>query len=136
MSSNPSFIGRAGRVAAWSLVLISLLCPLPGQEFRAVLKGHVIDPSGSAVPQAKASVRNVETNQASEAVSDGQGDFTVPFLQPGTYEVSVAASGFKTYRRTGLTLWLGKPRASTSTSMSATLPKPSASPARRPCSMR
>jgi hypothetical protein len=111
MRSDHSFAFVAGRVAVGLFSLFSLLCPLSGQEFRAVLKGHVVDPSGSAVPQAKASVRHVETNQAKDAVSDGQGDFTIPFLQPGTYEVSVTASGFKTYRRTDLTLMVGQTAA-------------------------
>lgn len=104
-------IFRAGRVGVCILALASLTGLLYAQEFRAVLKGHVVDPSGSAVPQAKASVRNVETNQAVEAVSDELGDFTVPFLQPGSYEVSVTAAGFKAYRRTELVLRVGQTAA-------------------------
>lgn len=96
------------RAAICLLALASLLCPLRAQEFRAVLKGSITDPTGSVVPQAKVQVRQLQTNQENEVASDNQGHFTVPFLQPGDYEVSVTAAGFKTYHRTGLNLMVGQ----------------------------
>ncbi len=106
-SPFPSML-KTSHIAVWCLAVASLLGPLQGQDFRAVLKGRVTDPSGSAVPQAKVQVRHSETNVANDTQTDAQGDFTVSFLQPGAYDVSVTSSGFKTYRRTGLVLMVGQ----------------------------
>lgn len=108
MPLDSLFMLRVCRGATWFFALMVLAGTVPAQEFRAVLKCHVVDPSGSAVPQARASIRNTATNQSSEAVSDNQGDFTIPFLQPGIYEISVNAAGFKSYRRTDLSLMVGQ----------------------------
>jgi hypothetical protein len=40
-------------------------------------------------------------------VSDSSGEYTIPFLSPGLYEISVEATGFKKFRRTGLEVGSG-----------------------------
>jgi hypothetical protein len=77
---------------------------LPGQEFRATVTGHVIDQSGAAVPSITVQVKNVDTNQVATSVTDNQGNYTVPFLRPGNYAITVEAAGFKKFTREGLTL--------------------------------
>ena len=58
---------------------------LYAQGVEATLKGRVGDSSGAAVPSAKLDVKNTGTNQIISTVSDSAGQYTVPFLQPGTY---------------------------------------------------
>ena len=82
------------------LLLASLLCfVLNAQEFRATISGHVLDSSGASVPGTKVQVVNVGTNETATAVTDGSGNYSIPFLRPGAYKLSVSATGFKQYQR-------------------------------------
>lgn len=74
----------------------------------AALEGYVRDHSGAAVLGARITVRNVDTNISSDSVSLGDGYYRVPILKVGTYNVSVAATGFKEYTQTGVTLTVGQ----------------------------
>ncbi len=84
------------------LGLIALaLCIFPpavsvsGQTVTATLVGAVRDTNGAALPGAEITVTSLDTNISRRATSDGQGDFTVTYLQPGVYSVAVEAAGFK-----------------------------------------
>src|SRR6516225_8029630 len=61
----------------------------------ATLVGTVRDASGSSVPSARVSVVNTETAFRSETLSGPDGDYTVPYLSPGTYQITMEAAGFK-----------------------------------------
>ncbi|MCC6585297.1 MAG: carboxypeptidase regulatory-like domain-containing protein [Bryobacterales bacterium] len=82
----------------------SLLGALYAQEERASIAGLVTDPSGSAVPGAVISVRSVERNTVSQAVSSDAGRFQVGFLLSGRYTLNVEAQGFKKYIRENIEL--------------------------------
>jgi hypothetical protein len=69
--------------------------PLLGQEFRGTITGTVVDASGAAVPQAQIEARNVDTSASATARSNEAGLYSIPFLLPGTYTVTVTAKGFK-----------------------------------------
>ncbi|MBM3757403.1 MAG: hypothetical protein FJW38_25895 [Acidobacteria bacterium] len=73
-----------------------------GQILYGSLVGNVKDSSGSVVPAAKVGLTNKQTAQVREAVSDENGAYSFPTLQPGTYEVSVTKEGFKTQREQGI----------------------------------
>jgi hypothetical protein len=83
------------------LRVCSLLCLvvglLGGQEFRSTLSGRVVDPSGAAIPNIKVVVTSNETGARSETQTNEAGEYTVPFLQPGPYRLTVEATGFKRY---------------------------------------
>ena len=68
---------------------------LLAQEFRATLTGRVTDPSGAAVPNVTVTVRNIQTNETATAVSNEEGNYTIPFLKPGVYSIIAEAAGFK-----------------------------------------
>jgi hypothetical protein len=65
------------------------------QEFRGTITGQVTDPSGATVPKVTVKARNTGTNVATPTVTNGTGTYSIPFLQPGPYDVSVDATGFK-----------------------------------------
>ena len=79
---------RTAKLAAGAaLIIFSLAAPLsPAQEAEATLSGKVADASGAAVPNAKVSVRNLETGQAAEVQTDKTGTFNLPKLAPGDYK--------------------------------------------------
>ncbi|MGI8743128.1 MAG: carboxypeptidase regulatory-like domain-containing protein [Bryobacteraceae bacterium] len=74
------------------------------QEFRATVTGRVTDATGTGVPNAKVTVQNTATNEQSVANTTGNGDFTVPFLIPGKYNLTVEAPGFKQETRNNIEL--------------------------------
>jgi hypothetical protein len=84
------------------LLLLAAAALLCAQEFRGTLTGRVTDPSGLGVPNARVVVTKTDTNSKTETISGSNGDYTAPFLAPGTYEVSVEVSGFKEYSRSGI----------------------------------
>src|SRR5258708_1992211 len=79
-----------------------------GQEFRATVTGRVVDPSNAGVPSAVVVIRNTGTNELATATTDGQGNYTIPFLKPGTYNLSAEAGGFKKVTQEKLTLNVGQ----------------------------
>lgn len=57
--------------------------------------GTVTDNSGAVVAGANVDVTNTATNVTSHTQTTSSGDFTIPFLSPGTYTVTVQAPGFQ-----------------------------------------
>ena len=78
------------------------------QEFRATVKGQVIDSSQAAVPGAVVSVVNQETNEVATATSNQQGNYTIPFLRPGLYTLTAELSGFQRFTRRDMRLQIGE----------------------------
>jgi hypothetical protein len=71
------------------------------------MTGQITDSSGAAVKGAQVTVTNVSTNVSSAATSDESGNYTVLYLIPGQYSVSVEAKGFKKLVRHGLEVRVG-----------------------------
>jgi len=88
------------------LLLACLLVPLgvTAQDFRATLLGQVTDTSGAAVPNAAVKATWVDNNQATLVRSTSAGFYTIPYLNPGTYNVEVSAPGFKVLKRESIVL--------------------------------
>ncbi|HVW76190.1 MAG TPA: TonB-dependent receptor [Alloacidobacterium sp.] len=65
-----------------------------GQAEQGTITGAVRDTSGAVIPGAKIHATNVATNTDSVTLSDSNGYYTIPYLAPGTYNVTAEASGF------------------------------------------
>jgi hypothetical protein len=74
------------------------------QEFRATIRGQVLDSSKGALPGVTVTAQNVDTNEVATAVSNAQGTYTIPFLRPGPYSLTAELQGFQKYTRSGLVL--------------------------------
>src|SRR5713101_10154854 len=81
------------------LVAAPAICQTFGE-----ISGQVADSTGGAIPGAKITATNVNTNAMRSAVSNGAGIYTFPSLQPGVYNVRVEKSGFKAVTRTSVQL--------------------------------
>lgn len=54
------------------------------QDFRATITGQVTDPSGAIIANASVKAVNQETGVPSEAKTNSDGHYTIPYLNPGT----------------------------------------------------
>jgi len=70
----------------------------------ATLVGTVTDNTGAVVPGATVKIVNVETQFVYTGVTSPEGAYYVPNLIPGTYRLTIEASGFKRYVREGMVL--------------------------------
>jgi len=62
-----------------------------------VIVGKVTDPEGAPVANASVVAVNLETGDASDTRSDASGDFRLPELNRGTYELSVWRRGYRAF---------------------------------------
>jgi hypothetical protein len=97
------------RRTAVSVMLFSLglAAGAGAQVATATLAGVARDDSGGVLPGVTLTVRSVETGTTRTAITDGEGRYRVPALDPGTYDLRVELSNFKTVMRTGLVLAVG-----------------------------
>jgi hypothetical protein len=82
-------------VALACLAMAGPLAYAQGGATVAPLSGVVTDTSGAPVPGATVTVKNEATGATYPTVTNAQGNFTVPALEPGTYTVTVSLTGFK-----------------------------------------
>lgn len=87
------------RLMCAAFVLMIASTGVFAQEFRGTIAGTISDPNGAAVPGATVVVKNTGTNISNTVTTNDEGSYTVPFLLPGTYSVTVTFSGFKTSTR-------------------------------------
>ncbi len=80
--------------------------PLLAQNYGEIT-GSVADSSGAVVAGASVTVTNTGTNATRQVQTSATGNYSLPFLVPGFYNVRVEQAGFKTDSRTGLNLQVG-----------------------------
>ncbi|MFN7932523.1 MAG: carboxypeptidase regulatory-like domain-containing protein [Bryobacteraceae bacterium] len=68
------------------------------------IAGRVHDATGSVIPGAQVSVVQVERGIGHKVAADGRGQFALPYLPAGHYDLQVEAAGFRAQRRKGLEL--------------------------------
>ena len=89
---------------------ILLLMPVLGvgmllaQSERGTITGAVRDASGAVVPGASIQITNVATNVTTATTSNQTGEFTVPGVAAGKYNLRVEKQGFRTFVMAGITV--------------------------------
>jgi len=91
-------------VAAVLAVEISIATSVFAQVESGTINGTVVDSSGAVLPGARVTITNAATNQARTTVTNTSGQYSVPFLAPGTYKVEASKDGFANVVRSGLAL--------------------------------
>jgi len=86
------------------LMICLLTLPVLAQTTSTSILGTVTDPSGASIAQAKVTARNVRTGVVTETVTTTTGDYAIPLLDVGEYEVTAEAQGFKPETRGGVQL--------------------------------
>ena len=87
-----------------AILLFSALPAFAQNQTTAEISGIVTDASGAAVPNAAVVAVGKETGVQRNAKSNSDGYYSLPLLPPGTYQITVKASGFQTVTREGISL--------------------------------
>ncbi|PYU33737.1 MAG: TonB-dependent receptor [Acidobacteria bacterium] len=96
------------RLIAILVALIGLIvlgnCPVLAQGFAGTITGTVKDTSGAAVPGAAVTVKHLETGLTRAVQADATGNYSVPSLPVGEYELTAEKMGFQREVRRGINL--------------------------------
>jgi hypothetical protein len=66
--------------------------------------GRVLDSAGAVIPAAQVVVHNLATGVDTKTVTTSNGNYTVTYLIPGTYDITVSKQNFKTEKKTDILL--------------------------------
>ena len=111
-ASNPESNASSPTTSAWRsnvcrlLLLLLCLC-VPGASFAqqsSAINGAVTDESGGAVPNAQVTLTNTGQGAVFKAVTNAAGEYSVPALEAGTYNMQVTATGYKTFQAAAIIL--------------------------------
>src|ERR1700681_3663603 len=93
------------------LALVACLAAnLSAQGIYATLTGVVSDPSQAVVAKAKVTLKDAQSGAQRETITNNDGYFTFASMPVGTYDLTVEAKGFNTYKVTGIALGGGEKR--------------------------
>ena len=90
-------------LSALACVLLILPASLVAQQSSAI-NGQVTDPSGGAIPGAEVTVTMTGQGTAFNVKTNSAGEYSVPALEAGTYNLQVTAPGFEKFEATGIVL--------------------------------
>lgn len=105
-AGTPGGVPRAVHrgIAISALVIVALL---PGRvaaqgNTGGTLTGIISDPSGGVLPGVTVTAKGAQTGLTQQTVSTGEGDWRIPALPSGTYDISFELDGFKRLVRSGV----------------------------------
>ncbi|HYU80462.1 MAG TPA: TonB-dependent receptor [Vicinamibacterales bacterium] len=95
-------------VTCLAVVMILGLPALLLAQGTGAISGTVTDTTSGVLPGATVVVKNTETGQTREVITDLRGHYSAPNLQPGPYDVMASLTGFGTVTRSGVRLTVGR----------------------------
>jgi len=103
---------RSLAIVAAALAIAGLLAlgpvRLSAQVSTATLQGVISDPSGAVISGAEVALQSLGTGTVRSSVTGGTGEYLIPSIQPGSYEISVSKAGFSKARQANITLEVGQ----------------------------
>ena len=114
LKSTPVFRNLVLRTALLPLVVLALLVTFQAQSNAQSITagdvtGTVTDPTGAAIPGATVTLTNVNTNASQHAATNLEGSYRFAFVAPGSYKITVSATGFQTQQHSGVNVSAGQP---------------------------
>lgn len=88
------------------LLAVAAVCS--AQTGSASITGIVTDNHEATMPNVTIKVRHLETNSVRETKTSNDGEYTVPSLSPGKYEMIAEIGGFKSHHTTEIILEIGQ----------------------------
>ena len=74
---------------------LAVASPALAQSTSGMIAGRVTDASGAVMPGVNVTVINTRTSETRVTVTNGQGLFRAPNLNPSQYEIHVELPGFR-----------------------------------------
>ncbi len=96
------------RLAAVVGLAAALAVPAAAQNVTTTLRGKVTDEQAGALRGATVTARNTQTGAARTGTTESRGQYFLPYLPAGSYELTAALTGFGTGKRAGLVLRVGQ----------------------------
>jgi len=90
------------------MIVYLTLCTGAFAQTTQSITGLVTDQTGAVIQKAKVTVHNQGTGVDKLAITTSTGNWTVPFLDPGVYDVRVEADKFTSVDKTNITLQTGR----------------------------
>src|SRR6202158_3240410 len=85
-------------------VAMMLTCTGAFAQATATINGRIVDQGDAVLPGVTITAANVNTGIARTTVTNAEGAYSFPGLEPGLYTVSAAGSGFATMTRENVSL--------------------------------
>ncbi|HEY3927152.1 MAG TPA: carboxypeptidase regulatory-like domain-containing protein [Candidatus Koribacter sp.] len=89
---------RALRSVSIFVLLLFISLFAAAQSYRGSIRGTVTDPSGAVIPNATLTATSVATRQVRTVQSAGDGQYVIPELPAGTYEVTATVKAFAKFQ--------------------------------------
>jgi len=89
------------------IAFLGAMKSLTAQSTLAILEGAIFDETGSYLPGATVSLRNIESGYFYSGISKSNGAYIISGIQPGKYDCEVNLDGFSTVKRQGLNFTIG-----------------------------
>ncbi len=94
----------SGKLLTGALLALLSITWASAQTNTSAIAGVVTDETGGVVPSATVTVTDAGTGQVRTTSASTTGEYVVPQLPPGKYDVKVSARGFETALASGVTL--------------------------------
>jgi hypothetical protein len=98
----------AKAVVCFTVGVVATGLSLAQSTTQGAIAGTVEDPTSAVIPGATVLIHNEGTNGETDLTADASGYFKAPLLEPGTYTVTVKASGFGNFKSEHVTVEVGK----------------------------
>src|SRR5215475_13033440 len=95
------------RLVIGAVILYLFASYAAAQEFRGSISGRVTEASGGVVAGAQITITNTATNTTTSTTANESGDFSVLYLNPGRYTITVESKGFKKLIRQNIEVQVG-----------------------------
>ena len=92
------------------LMLAGLQISVQAQTVSGTVKGVILDSTGAVVPGATCVLTDESTKSSVSVTSFSDGSFTFTSVQPGTYNMKIDATGFKSLTTTSIVVTAGELR--------------------------
>src|SRR5690349_6006203 len=92
---------KSGIMAGFCAVLFAI-APLRAQSTLGTITGLVTDSSGAIIPNAVVAAVNTATGVRAQTIASSTGNYVIPNLQIGNYDLTISVTGFKTFLRSGI----------------------------------
>ncbi len=109
-SSNFKSIFLLGVLIVAAGILMFTMTPsaMAQTASQGTLTGQVTDQQGAVIAGAAIKIVDATTNSMRETITNDSGRYTIPNVQPGTYEVTVTKQGFTTAKLVGQSIQVGQ----------------------------